>query len=1042
MKRYILHTLCLLVALIVTNRVWGQLPATSGSMSGSYKLTANVTLTGEIRVADTKILTIDLNGFTITNKTGGGFMFVVSEGTELIIMDTKGGGKITGGRGDRGGCALVSGTLRLQGGTIENCISTDGNYADTETSSINYKTQGCGGAFFINQGAKFYMSGGSIKNCRTEIVGEGNSSVGRGGAVFVDAEQGSTGGYFEMTGGTIEGCKANLGGAVYVHESLAEGIKVKGKFKMTGGIIQNNKACVNGCGVYANGDVEMSGTAIIQNNTPTGWNDNQATGWSLSMVPGTEYPYTQPNGCYGGGVYINGNAVFNMSGGEIKSNQAESGGGVMVWTGSTFNMSGGTISGNYAIGQGGLGNGGAVYVQTGTFDFTGGTLTGNTAVRYGGAVNINQSAIFNLTGECNITGNKSMHGGAFSQEQGACNMSLTSPNILIQNNTAHGYNSANQTQGQGNGGGIFIEKGELTISAGQIKDNKASGRGGGASLYVSRIEGDITVNVTGGTISGNQAGVSGGGLDLYASPIKDAPTNEDQLDGNVSYNTVLVNFNDGVLNGNSAPNGGGIYVGIKTTANSSGTNNKAVMNVGTNSLIPEIYDNTVTENGGALGMNQGTFNVIKGNMYNNHATNGNGGAIYLGAGEFNITGEATISGNSAKNGGAICVENGTVTINKGILENNVATLFGGGLYVYNSPSSAQKNVKFSGGTLKQNEALIGGGACVNGNIKLEIDATIEENEAHNGGAIYMMNGVNMAFGNGLIRSNTAIKKDGVDTPTTVYHATTDVSGKTTLGNTTTQVYGVGGGIFMDSGTTLTFSTPEKLGIYNNHADAAADDIFANGNSTVVVLPSVEDMQLKEFDVPGNELYWVEDYMKDEQNYSQGTEILTTGGVRYQDALKEKITPGKLENDQTHTLNATNSNSFACLSLGYDLVFVKFVKKGLLYGDDVIFEIYYPDKVDPTKFVLYRKLIVTGIENNADVEKTIALPSGEWKFKETMWNWKYDVPTYLPAHDAVKGTILITRDSADEITVTNTIKDKFAGQEILEFEHRKENRMKP
>jgi len=107
----------------------------------------------------------------------------------------------------------------------------------------------------------------------------------------------------------------------------------------------------------------------------------------------------------GGGVYIGGNGVFIMNGGEISGNTASAflpssaswgwtpysyGGGVYMISG-TFTMNGGKISGNTASSASsysssdGSSYGGGVYVQSGTFIMSGGEISGNTSSSgYGG----------------------------------------------------------------------------------------------------------------------------------------------------------------------------------------------------------------------------------------------------------------------------------------------------------------------------------------------------------------------------------------------------------------------------------------------------------------------------------------------------------------------------------------------------------------------------------------------------------------------------------------------------------------------------------
>lgn len=522
---------------------------------------------------------------------------------------------------------------------------------------------------------------------------------------------------------------------------------------------------------------------------------------------------------------------------------------------------------------------------------------------------------------------------------------------------------------------------------------------------------------------------------MYASPKSKADADGiDETKPNV--NSVNVNLTAGTLSQNTASNGAGIYVYINSNnpENYDGiiTTNEASMTIGTASTEPSVQGNIAASNGGGLGMNNGTITIVKGKFDSNSA-GVNGGAVYLGAGTFTVSGNTNVSNNTAVNGGGFYVEDGTVSITEGTIQNNTATELGGGLYVYNRTAS-EKTVSFSGGSFLQNKARLGGGACINGKIDLAIASSFANNEAHNGGAIYMMNGVNMSFGAGIIRANQAKNDNNSITVPTAYQATFS-DGIVKKGSN--EIRGIGGGIFMDTGTTLNFTSVTTFGIYNNAATCGADDIFANGINTNISLPVVKTMQLTGFNVP-NELYWVEDYPTNDEFYNQGSQK-TTGAIRYDLALKETFALGKLESEADRSLN----NKYACLTLGYELVFVDLIKKGLQKNDDATFIVYY--KNNNGDFVEYRKVILTG--TGTDVVKVIALPSGDWKFVESSWGWKYGEPTYKDANDNVvdfKGgaVVNITRTNNKTITVENSVKDEFKDKNIQEFESRVVNHLKP
>ncbi|MBO6302537.1 MAG: hypothetical protein J6N15_08890 [Ruminiclostridium sp.] len=235
--------------------------------------------------------------------------------TELKDALTAGGdvrltGNVTAGNSDT---ALVvpSGktvTLDLNGHTIDrglkgkdavsdNVITVRGNLTLTDSSTgepgtiTGGKTNGNGGGVYVN--GTFTMSGGTISDC----------SATWGGGVYVN------GGEFTMQGGTISGCSANYGGGVYVNG---------GEFTMSGDTISGCSAGFGG-GVY----VKNGATFTMSGGTISGC----------------------PSNGYGGGVYVN--DTFTMSGGTISCCGAGRGGGMYVDTDGTFNVSGApVISGN------------------------------------------------------------------------------------------------------------------------------------------------------------------------------------------------------------------------------------------------------------------------------------------------------------------------------------------------------------------------------------------------------------------------------------------------------------------------------------------------------------------------------------------------------------------------------------------------------------------------------------------------------------------------------------------------------------------------
>ena len=124
-------------------------------------------------------------------------------------------------------------------------------------------------------------------------------------------------------------------------------------------------------------------------------------------------------------------------------------------------------------------------------------------------------------------------------------------------------------------------------------------------------------------------------------------------------------MNGGTISGNTASNGGGVFVhGIFT------------MNNGT------ISSNTAS-NGGGVYVHSGTFTLNSGTISGNSAAKGSGGGVYINYGTLEMI-NGTISDNTAKNsGGGVYAVGGysgtTFTMRNGVITNNIAGEYGGGV---------------------------------------------------------------------------------------------------------------------------------------------------------------------------------------------------------------------------------------------------------------------------------------------------------------------------------------------------------------------------
>lgn len=512
--------------------------------------------------------------------------------------------------------------------------------------------------------------------------------------------------------------------------------------------------------------------------------------------------------------------------------------------------------------------------------------------------------------------------------------------------------------------------------------------GGGIWVLMNKDEWNCDLNIeAGNTISKNESAYNGGGVFLY----KQTPYTRNSGDANEGV-TFLNDYTAGgetsmklaaIISDNKAgSSGGGAAVGADKNLSS----------------FPEVT-------------------VEGGEIRNNIAMNGNGGGIYMPGGVFTIE-AGNISGNQALiatgvtssstvgNGGGIAITEGEfkITASDFSISGNKAMRYGGGLFVYN----ATKDVTFNGGTFEHNEATAGGGVSLEGTsnqsvVKLTMSANVENNKAINGGGVYLNNHAEMVYTGGLLRNNTAgeEKTDKLENSTAYKESVTEVSG-------------VGGGVFMDNNTTLSFSiTNQELGFYGNRAANAADDIFANGNQTSVELPEVENMSLTGFPVPANNLFWAEDYYESDTQYNNGLNGLKSGltpshNLRYQYALQNL----KREHIVKVTAN-TYTNKYVCLALGYQIFYVTIKKTGLLKDDSAFFNISSDNNNVPNPYIT---MLLTGNEKET-VEKKIALPEGIWTVTEnTDWSWSYTPPTTTSLEKEVKNDNVVYE-------FTNTKKDE-------------------
>lgn len=1054
---------------------------------GSIKLNGNVTITSQITV--TGNLTIDLNGYMLAGNFGNStpansyLIRMNGGGATLNIINTSSEAR-------QHEVQLYNGSKKIfTGGVITNrynhaialagsSASSRGNCNISNCKIVGCSTSGSGGAINIfTYGGKLKLenvdvsynyaaqNGGGIYGIGIELINtrvQNNICGQDGGGIHIIARSATNNGYSNSISGNsiISHNSANQNGG---------GISSRFTLTINGSQISGNFAVKNGGGLYG-----LESTINITNNSVIDYNyaDGRGGGFYLGRRGNTgtyaKCVCTLSNSSvtnnaaleFGGGgqvgmISAGDNATLTITNGKINNNRSliRGAGGLHVTGESTLTFNSGEISYNQACEMGG-----GIHSSRGCdLNLNGGEMKGNVVYGKGGAINMSVGCELTLNGT-DIIENQTFTGYKYTDpnitpgHNSSMEMTYTLPD-----HSALGYDSSIRYEGYG--GGISVDAGTCTIQNNSIiSGNHAAYDGGGIALIMIDTQSGAKVpslTMVNGSITENLSERNGGGVYIMK--------NSSSLSGNIS-----ATINGGSIISNYAKgNGGGIYMetGSRFTMEDGVTLSKNLAGVdgGTGSggavYVSEgaatikggdIVSNMASVNGGAIYVN-GNVTVSKGNLTKNLAASSggsiyvqsgtvtmnnismtnnmagaDGGGLYLGDGSLTIGNSASniIQGNTASNGGGACIANGTLGMEKCTVSGNTANLSGGGIYVANM-TAVTINLT-GGGIIDGNKAQTGGGLAVGGAITLNFEGSLQNNEATNGGGIYLfkgsaLSGATLNFRDGFIRRNLAKGNTGA----TGYQALAS------------NIAGWGGGIFLDQGTTFQtdLDSDAKFGFYGNRADQGGDDIFANGNGTTVNLPDIAGMELADFDVPTAELYWVEDYATGDTGYDYGTKIISTPGysaIRYQTAL-ETGSPniGKL----LASNYSSYKNKYFCLSLGYELYYVILQKKGLEAGDVAIFNISY---VESGTTVIYRKVKFIGKGADQTVSAIVALPPKTWTFTEdTKWSWKYE--TAAPVTKEITKQEHVT----DPIVFTNVLKSSGSGAKTrIHDETFRENRMRP
>lgn len=533
-----------------------------------------------------------------------------------------------------------------------------------------------------------------------KAVFSGNQTYWNGGAIRLNKVDAYIEGYkFESNSSSNR-----YGGAIYTDSGSQVDI-IDCKF---GGENLGNSATVGGA-IYNIGsstiklDGDQNGQSIFEgNSTTSGDMKGGAIYVSNGTVTVTDYTFKSNSATNGGAVYLQErNSAASFTNSVFENNTATANGGA-IYNGSTNTGDKALTVTNCTFGSAGTGNkavnGGAIYV-------------GSTTVSNGTTTYI--ASTLNAVNSGFVNNQASGNGGAIYLYRGTVNLDATT-NSSISGNTA--------TE---DGGAIYVEDGTLNVEGYTFNNNEATD---GGAVYINAAENTVTLN--GATFTSNQA-TSGDGGAIYNASTKT---------GTDVYALTVTDCTFGGTNlGNSATrNGGAIY---------SESNNLQLMKSSASTTKPAFTSNRSNNYGGAVYLASGEINIDD-VIFNKNTAKNRGGAVYMNSGTGTIDGsEFNNNSTDSQSGGAI-YKLGELTISDTDFTSNKAGSVGGAINS-DSANTTIRNCNFTLNTA--GSSSVGGAIQVNGSgAKVTIEVTdngnyvFSQNSAKNGGAIYVVNGAELA----------------------------------------------------------------------------------------------------------------------------------------------------------------------------------------------------------------------------------------------------------------------------------------------------------
>ncbi|MBR4004042.1 MAG: hypothetical protein IKI95_08395 [Clostridia bacterium] len=602
-----------------------------------------------------------------------------------------------------GGAIYNRSTFNMYGGTIQNNRSGRGgaiyNYRSFNLEKGNLLSNASasyGGAIYLPNSQLTTLVIGDEEASETVVNISYNTSDSSGGAIFAQTLTN----FIIYNGVNFEENSATGNGGA---------IATSGPLLATGATFVNNVTTSKGAAlhIYYRDDDNTPRCAEIRDCTFTG---NSAEYGAAISLYASESSYEQGaivevDNCTftkntttsnGGAVYVARSSQLTLNNSLFDQNSTTAtnyGGGALYFTNSTGEISNTTFTNNTSTYNAGAL---AIYASS-EVKMTNVSFVNNSAENNGGAVYISKSKV-KETSNLVFSENTAVVGGGMAVYDNTSNVNITTVN-------------ADKNEAEENGGFLYISAATVTISKGEnnslISLNTAGENGGAVSVHSAG-----TLNLYGLTFTSNQATKNGGAINLKGATINigDAQNytgdNLFNLNTAVNYggaifvetsstNNSLFNAYKLTLTGNSANNGGGLYL-------ASGKGDSTYTTIPTATIKTLIVsENTATNNGGALYAYTNSVVVIDSLQATKNSSENYGGFSYI-SGKANVEiKSATASENSSPKGGFIYITTtGTaLTILQGTFTNNTADE---GKFIYSNSSGVTIKVSSTAVTYDEN----------------------------------------------------------------------------------------------------------------------------------------------------------------------------------------------------------------------------------------------------------------------------------------------------------------------------------------------------